>query len=521
MALFDMPIRQNSRANDMQIVKQSKIVNKATPSIKGGSSLLDRISLAQKTVEQKLGHLKDRYILIQDENVLKDYIDKCINNGVISIDTETTGLDPLLDEIAGVCIYTPNMPGAYIPINHISSITNEKLANQLPQDFIVEQFNRFIDAHVGIPMFNADFDIRVLRNIGLHNIYCTWDCYLAQRLLNENEKENSLKKLHQKYVLNGAEDEFTFDELFKGIPFTMVPLKTALLYAAHDPEITYELYEYQRKFLRADSDRADMRALYHVMTEIEMPCVPVVADMEDVGIEFDFEVNQHLKEKYHKLLDERVDAFNKSCDKYKDKIDAYIKSKGISCKLEYPINIKSSNQLAILLYDIIGLEPYYDKFKKKEVRTTKEEHLLTLSDNEVVKAILNYREFSTIVDTFIDKLPDWVNPNDNRIHCKFNQYGAKTGRFSSKDPNMQNIPSHVTDIRRMFKATDDEIIVLENNNSFTVDMWTEVNTVDGWKSANKIIVGDKLIVDDEDTQCEISVNKIEILFDKNQIVYYY
>ena len=554
MALFDMPIRQNSRANDMQIVKQSKIVNKATPSIKGGSSLLDRISLAQKTVEQKLGHLKDRYILIQDEDILKDYIDKCINNGIISIDTETTGLDPLLDEIAGICIYTPDMHGAYIPINHISYITNEKIANQLPQDFIVEQFNRFIDAHVGIPMFNADFDIRVLRNIGLHNIYCTWDCYLAQRLLNENEKENSLKKLHQKYVLNGKEDAFTFEDLFKGIPFTMVPLKTALLYAAHDPEITYELYEYQRKFLRADSDRADMRALYHVMTEIEMPCVPVVADMEDVGILFDFDYNAKLKEKYHKLLDEREAEFHKSYKKYEKQIEEYRNGTTVktvpkynmtggpgyvgldywnpnknagekivtrnSDKLDNPINIKSTDQLAILLYDIIGLEPYYDKHKKKEVRTTREDYLVTL-DNDVARAILKYREFSTIVDTFIDKLPNCVNPNDGRIHCKFNQYGAKTGRFSSKDPNMQNIPSHVTDIRRMFKATDDEIIVLENNNSFTVDMWTEVNTVDGWKSANKIIVGDKLIVDDEDTQCEISVNKIEILFDKNQIVYYY
>jgi DNA polymerase I-like protein with 3'-5' exonuclease and polymerase domains len=452
MALFDMPIRQNSRVNDMQIVKQSKIVNKATPSIKGGSSLLDRINQIKDLVQKYLGHHK--YILIQDEQTLHNYIDECIKQGVISIDTETTGLDPMLDDIAGICIYTPSMQGAYIPINHISYITNMKISNQLDVDYIRTEFERIIEKHIDVIMFNAKFDIRVLRNrVGLHNIYCTWDCYLAQRLLNENEPSNALKKLHQKYVLNGTEEEFTFDELFKGIPFTMIPLQTAVLYAGHDPVITYELYDYQRQFLREDSDREDMRKLYWVLMNIEMPCVDAVCNMEDNGVLFDMNYQQELSEKYNKLLTDKLEAFYSELKKYDDKILEY-KAKTQNNKLDEPINIASPTQLAILFYDIMGCE----SVDKKSPRGTGEDILKKL-DNPIADAVLEWRSMSKLVDTYIDKLPNCVNPNDGRIHCSFNQYGADTGRMSSSNPNLQNIPSHNKDIRKMFIASPGYVLM--------------------------------------------------------------
>ena len=324
MPLFEIPKRTNNRANDKAILKQAKVVNKATPTIKGGGSLFERIANIQKLVELHLGKYKDLFTLIQDEEHLRKYIDKCIKNGVISIDTETTGLDPMLDDIAGICIYTPGEKSAYIPINHVSYITNLKLDNQLSIEYIRKQFERIIDASIDVIMYNAKFDIRVLRNkVGLHNIYCTWDCYLATRLLNENEPTNALKKIHQKYVLNGKADAFTFDELFKGIPFTLIPIKTAYLYAANDPKITYELYEYQKKYLREDSDREDMRKLYWVMMNIEMPCIDAIANMEDNGILFDMNYQAKLSEKYNKLLQEKLDAFHSELSKYDKQIAMY------------------------------------------------------------------------------------------------------------------------------------------------------------------------------------------------------
>ena len=452
MALFNIP---NRASNDKVIAKKvNSATVKAPITVKGSGGLINRIKSAIALVEKNLGKYREEYVLIQDEDTLIDYIDTAIDNHIISIDTETTGLDPLLDEIAGVCIYTPNKKSAYIPINHISYMTNNKIDGQLSVEFIREQFNRPIKAKIDIIMFNATFDIRVMRNkVGCKDIYCTWDCQLAARLLNENEESNALKKLHQKYVLDGKADAFTFEDLFKGIPFTLIPLQTALLYAAHDPIITYELYEYQKQYLRPDIDREDLKRIYWVFENIEMPLVRVVADMEDAGVKFDFAYNEKLKEKYHKLLQEREEEFHNICDcDYASAIGEY-REKHPDVKLDNPINIASPTQLAILLYDIMGCDLFYDKKKKQNTRSTAEEALSNL-DNDVAKAILDYREFSTIVSTFIDKLPDCVNPNDGRIHCKFNQYGADTGRMSSQDPNLQNIPSHITDIRQMFVASD-------------------------------------------------------------------
>ena len=450
--LFDIP---NRASNDRVIAKKvNSVAVKAPITVKGSGGLITKMQTAIATVERYLGKYRDNCIAIQDEQTLIEYIDKAIENGVIAIDTETTGLDVLQDDIAGPCIYTPGMKEAYIPINHISYMTYEKLDGQLSKDFVKQQFDRLVEAKPEIIMFNADFDIRVMRNLlGVKDIYCTWDCYIAQRLLNENEPVNRLKPLHQKYVLNGQEDAFTFDDLFNGIPFTYVPISTAVLYAAHDPKITYEFYEYQKQFLREDIDREDLRNIYWVFKNIEMPLVKVVADMEDAGVEIDLEFNASLKEKYHKLLQEREKAFQSVCETYSEQIQAYRDVHKLDCKLENPINIKSTQQLGILLYDILEIPLFYDKKKKKNTKSTSEE-ALQLIDNDVSKAILDYREFSTIVDTFVDKLPECVNPKDGRIHCKFNQYGADTGRFSSSDPNLQNIPSHITDIRQMFVASE-------------------------------------------------------------------
>jgi DNA polymerase I-like protein with 3'-5' exonuclease and polymerase domains len=310
---------------------------------------------------------------------------------------------------------------------------------------------------------------------------------LAARLLNENEGpgNNGLKPLHKKYVLNGKGDAFSFDSLFKGMTFDYIPIKTGYLYAAHDAIITYELYEYQRPFLTADNKECIRRGLQDVswvFFNIEMPCVQVVADMEDNGIELDLNYANELSIKYHELLNEKENEFYHIIDtfkvepiehykgefvaregriyKYPEKptllknmIESY-KRKNPNHKLSDPISIGSSTQLAILLYDILGIEPP----DKKSPRGTGVD-ILQKIDNPICKAVLDYRTISKLITTYIDKLPNCVNPKDGRIHCKFNQYGADTGRFSSNDPNLQNIPSHNKDIRKMFKAQDGYVLM--------------------------------------------------------------
>lgn len=455
MPLFNIPNRPN-KADTVSLAKKSKTTKKTQTTIKGGSSLIDKIASINALCESKLGKYKDRYAVIRTEEELHDYIDECIKNKVIAIDTETTGLDPIMDNIAGLCLYTPGKKGVYIPINHISYITGNRVDNQLTEEQVGKELQRVVDACIDVIMFNAGFDIRVCRN--QLNVYldCTFDCYLAARCLNENEPSNQLKVLHNKYCLNGEGDAWTFGDLFKGVPFTNVPINSAYLYAARDPEITYELYEYQKQFLDINNEKCiqyGLQGVANVFNNIEMPCVKVVADMEDNGVTFDFDKQQELSLKYNKLLEENKIKCYELINEYSDKIEEY-KIRNINHKLDNPINIGSPTQLAILLYDILKIEPP----DSKSPRGTGEA-ILSKIDLPICKAILEYRELDKLIGTYIDKLATCVNPKDGKIHCKFNQYGADTGRFSSSDPNLQNIPSKNHDIRKMFKASDGYVLM--------------------------------------------------------------
>ena len=432
MALFNVPKRPGKSA-DLKVAKKSKTAKKSAGTVKAGNSILTKISNIKALVEKNLGHLRDEFIILDNVPKLKSYLGECARNNIISLDTETTGLDPMQDKIVGLCLYTPNQPAAYVPINHISYVTGLRVQNQLSEFEVGNELNillAFTDK-LDIIMHNAKFDIRVIRNqLGVKDIYCTWDTLLGAKLLNENEPSHRLKKLHQKYVLNNSEDEFTFDEFFKGVSFDKIPINTAYLYAAHDAEITYELYEFQKQYLNPDSDRKDMRDVYWVFKNIEMPCVEPVCEMEDNGIEFDFNKHSELSEKYHRLLNEQEKKCYKEIDKYSDKIAEYKKSNP-NCKLENPVNLSSPLQIAILLYDVLGL----DNGDTKNPRGTGSDILAKLN-NPIAESLIKYREFSKLVDAFIDSLPKFVNKIDGRIHCSFNQYGAKTGRMSCSDPKL-------------------------------------------------------------------------------------
>ena len=453
MALFEIPNRKGRDAVS-KLVTKSKTTTKSTISVKKGNDVMTSIARIKSQVESKLGKYKDNYICITEEEILHDYITECIGNNYISIDTETDGLDPLQNTLAGICPFTYGQKGAYIPLNHISYITREKVANQLSMDFVMSEFKRLLEKKPDIDMFNAKFDIRFLRANGLNDIYCTWDGFLASMILNENEPTHGLKPLHQKYVLNGEGDAWGFGSLFNGIPFTMVPYNVGYLYAARDPEITSELCDYQRRYLRADSSRKDMQDMYWVFKNIEMPCIDVLADMEDTGIAFDTEYADTLSQKYTELLKEKTDEFYAICEEFKKDLDKYRNKMGAACKLDNPINISSPTQIAILLYDVLNLK----SLDKSKPRGTGEE-ILSKLNHPVVKAILDYRNINKLLTTYIDKLPGCINEKDGRIHCSFKQYGAKTGRMASENPNLQNIPSHNKDIRKMFTASPGYVLM--------------------------------------------------------------
>ena len=457
MALFELK-KRSTKEQDRAVAKKTTVKQQTS----SRSSVVSIIDAIKSNVESKLGSFKEDYVVLQDREKLANYFDVCRRNGVISIDTETTGLDPLIDKIVGMCVYTPGEKGAYIPINHVSYITGERVHDQLSEDDVKEELQLLLETHPDVVMFNAKFDIRVIRNqLHVKDIYCTWDCYLASRLMNENEGEGNrgLKPLYNKYVLKGKGDAFSFDNLFHGVTFDKVPISCSYLYAAHDAVITYELYEYQKKFMYYDATqpneaRNGMNGVAWVFFNIEMPCVSVVCDMEDTGVALDLQYAQKLCLEYGEKLREKEREFYNICKTFEDKLDEYRAKHRPNCKLEKPVNIASTTQLAIVLYDILHL-----KIDGEALTKGTGVDVLAKIDHPIAKAILGYREVQKLMSTYIEKLPKCVNPNDGRVHCSFNQYGADTGRFSSSDPNLQNIPSHNKDIRKMFVASPGYVLM--------------------------------------------------------------
>jgi len=458
MALFDFKPR-SSKITDAQVVNKAKsklpILSAGNVKLKAGN-LSSRITSIKAMTNRYFADKKDMYLNVMDEAILIDLIDKFIENGIGAIDTETTSLDPITTTLAGVCLYTPGYKAAYVPVNHVSYMTGMPIKGQISAEIVKRELQRLIDAKVKIDMFNSDFDCRVLKHTLSIKMFCWWDGYIAQRLLDENNKNNSLKGLWDKYVNKGKNKSHTFSELFAGIPFTMIPVDVAYLYAANDPMITYELAEFQRPFLTdtevcREYELQDVAKIFH---ELEMPLVPIVSEMEDTGVFLDLEVQQKLSEKYNKLMSEAAVEFEETLSLYESEIEEYRIKQGSSCKLPEKINPASPEQLSILLYDIMKLPPV----SKKKPRGTGEE-ILEQFDNPLVTALLKFRKASKLVSTYVDKFPKIINAKTGRIHARFNQLGTITGRFSSDDPNLQNIPSHAKDIRKMFKASDGYVML--------------------------------------------------------------
>ncbi|ADL40350.1 DNA polymerase [Clostridium phage phiCTP1] len=455
MALFNFNRKGIDASSAIKRTKKRKV---STP-VRGGNNLVTTIELIRKTVNEKLGGGMDDLACVTSEEELANYIKHFKDNGCGGLDTETTGLNVVDDKIAGVNLYTPGEKGIYVPLNHVSYMTGAKLKDQLPLD-VVKKYIMQLE-NTKLDFSNAHFDLQVLYwQMGINNIKAYWDTQLAANLLNENEP-HGLKYLYEKYVKKedtNSKQLATFGTLFRGIPFTKIPLDIAYLYAGKDPKMSYELAEFQRKYLNntdADVVKRHLDDVYRVMIDIEMPTVPAVLDMEIKGIKLDLDLNKKLSAKYRQKKAEVEEKLKIEFNKYDKEFKEFkIKHPDLASRLSNPINISSPKQLGIFFYDMLGLKPV-DREKPRGTGAD----ILGKFDVPVAKLILEYRELDKLLGTYIDKLPTVLSKRTGKIHCTFNQYGTVTGRFSSDSPNLQNIPSHNKDIRKMFIPDDGNILI--------------------------------------------------------------
>ena len=438
-------------------------------------SISGKVQLAKEMSKEVFADKLDRLELLDNENKIREYIDCAITNGIIAVDTETNGLDRIDGKIAGVCLYTPGQKGVYIPVRHESFMTGIELNTNISKEFMKDQFERMNKSNIKYVLHNAKFDMHILWWMLGIKIIPYWDTQIGSQLLNENEP-HKLKVLYKKYVDNADENSkvASFNSLFKGIEFNKVPPDVAYMYASFDPIMTYELYQFQYDFIDINGKYCKEKGLERVaevFRNIEMPLIQVVFEMECTGVKIDIDLADKLKAQYTKHKDAAEEKFNLEIEKLNDKFDKLmIKNPAAYNKLFKDgirkVSISSPTQLAILFYDVLEFESP----DKKSPRGTGEA-ILKSFNHPLVDSILEYRSMSKLLSTYIEAIPQHIAKRDNRLHANFNQYGAKTGRFSSSDPNLQNIPSQKTtlsdgtvidaghDIRQMFIAGDGMVIV--------------------------------------------------------------
>ena len=438
-------------------------------------SISGKVQLAKEMSQEVFADKLDKLELLDNENKIREYIDCAITNGIIAVDTETNGLDRIDGKIAGVCLYTPGQKGVYIPVRHESFMTGIELKTNISPEFMNEQFERMNKSNIKYVLHNAKFDMHILWWMLGVKIIPYWDTQIGSQLLNENEP-HKLKVLYRKYVDNADENSkvASFNSLFKGIEFNKVPPDVAYMYASFDPIMTYELYQFQYEFLDIHGKYCKEKGLERVaevFRNIEMPLIQVVFEMECTGVKIDTELANKLKAQYTKHKDAAELKFNLEIEKLNGKFDKLmIKNPAAYNKLFKDgirkVSISSPTQLAILFYDVLEFESP----DKKSPRGTGEA-ILKSFNHPLVDSILEYRSMSKLLSTYIEAIPSHIAKRDNRLHANFNQYGAKTGRFSSSDPNLQNIPSQKTklsdgtiidaghDIRQMFIAGEGQVIV--------------------------------------------------------------
>lgn len=413
-----------------------------------------RVSSIVQVARQNLKE-DDSLICIRTEDEFREYMYKLRYVEKLALDTETSGLDPIVDKMVGLCLYANGLKAAYMPMHHTDYFDND-LPDQLPDALVAEELSKLQKQKIFY--HNAKFDLRVVRNsLGVYLPTPYWDTSLAGNFLNENEP-HKLKYLHDKYC-DGDGNVLNYSDLFEGIPFNYVPIDLGYLYAANDPKKTLELGEYQEQFLDPNSEKCikqDLKEAAILLRYTEIPLISVLCDMEDTGIEIDSQLSTELSTKYIRMRD----VAEVRCQTFIQKLDWEYISPNIQSKLDNPVNIGSPPQLAIILYDILLLK----STDKDSPRGTGEDILQGLKENyprykQFFEDILEYRGLEKLLSTYIDKMPGLVKKKTGRLHGQFNQYGAKTGRFSSSDPNLQNIPSKNKEIRKMFRAKSGHVLI--------------------------------------------------------------
>lgn len=340
-----------------------------------------------------------------------------------AFDTETDALDAMRANLVGISLAVEPGKGAYIPVGH----TYPGAPEQLPLRQVMDALKPLLE-NAGKKKLgqHGKYDIHVLRRHGVDVQGYADDTMLESFVLNSTATRHDMDSLAQRYLgYTTTKFEEVAGKGAKQISFAQVGIDEAGSYAAEDADITLRLHRVLAPQLAA------VPSLESVYRDIEMPLVPVLARIEANGVRIDA---AELKRQSSDLSARMLAAQQKATE-----------------LAGHTFNLDSPKQLQAVLFDELGL-PALVKTPKGQPSTNEEALEAIAEQHELPRVILEYRGLAKLRSTYTDKLPEMVNPETGRVHTSYHQSGAATGRLSSSDPNLQNIPVRTEDGRRIRRA---------------------------------------------------------------------
>lgn len=412
------------RQNKGQVAKSARVASVVAPA---ADELFDLVASAAPQAEPAVViPASTGYQTILDQAQFDRWLQKLNDAELIAFDSETTGLDAQKAQLVGLSFAVTAGEAAYIPLAH----SYMGVPAQLDRDQVLAALKPILeDPHKAKVGQHAKYDINILANastpIDVQGV--AFDTMLESYVLDSTATRHDMDSLAQKYLDHST---IRFEDIAgkgaKQLTFDQIALELAGPYAAEDADVTLRLHQTLWAKLEAEP------SLTKVLREIEIPLVPVLARIERQGALVDAKLlGEHSVELGDKLVALERQAFDIAGEEF---------------------NLSSPKQLGVILYEKLGL-PIISKTAKGQASTA-EAVLAELAeqDYELPKVLMQYRSLSKLKSTYTDRLPEQINPRTGRIHTSYHQAVAATGRLSSTDPNLQNIPIRSAEGRRIRQA---------------------------------------------------------------------
>jgi DNA polymerase-1 len=410
-------------------------------SLKRGDFNLPRIKELFKELEftrflQEISGLekeeKVNYKIVKSEDELKNLISALKKAGEFALDTETTSLNPIEAELVGISLSYKEKEAFYVPVAHVDKKSN------LDPDAVIKDLKGILkDESIKKVGHNLKYDLEVLRRCDLDLKGIHFDTMIASYLLNPSFRQHNLDYLaleHLDHKMIPITDLIGSGKKQKS--FAQVIVKDACDYSCEDVDFTLRLKE-------SFSPKLSLLSLEKLFFEVELPLIEVLADMEMTGVSID---STHLNKLSHKM---------------KGQLDGLTSQIYDLAGREF--NINSPQQLSQVLFEDLKLSPVRKTAKRTGLSTDIGVLEILAKEHPLPGLLLEYRQLSKLKSTYVDTLPKLVNQRTKRIHTSFNQTVTATGRLSSSDPNLQNIPIRTDlgkQIRKAFVPRDKNHLLL-------------------------------------------------------------